>query len=139
MSHAVPRLEQIQVAASAAILFLYFFTKPEVDMPTYLVVFGVWAASMAGDLWLTLANRTYIAKHERSIILAFAYRHLPGRYAAALAMLAESLCVVLFPAMLFGFDLTYSVPIAYFFSMLHAFAIRGNERFVEKMRGGRGS
>ena len=127
-------------AAGAAILFLYLFQRPEADFTTSCIILGIWASSMLADLGATFANRPYIPRYERSMVLLFAYRRFqPGR-AMVLTVAVEAACVALLPtAVTLGPDLASSCAVAYLFSLLHAAAIGKNERFVRSMAGSRGA
>ena len=98
---------------------------------TSVLIFGIWTASMILDLQVTFANESLIVRHERSLILSFAYGRFSRNFAMFLAVLAESSCVVFFPLMIaFEVDVGISAAIAYFFTLLHIVAVYGNERFA---------
>ncbi len=83
------------------------------------------------DLQVTFARKSYIPKHESSIVLSFAYRKFPPAVAALLTAGIESACVLFLPVVFFfGTDIGGSTIIAYFFALLHAVAVPANEKFV---------
>ena len=123
-------------ACLATLLFLFFFFRPQIDAASAVLVFGIWAATMARDLHLTFAHESLIPGHERSIVLSFGYGRLPRAGAVLLAVAAESACIVLAPVcILFEADAGASAAVAYAFAVLHACAIRSNEEFVGGVRG----
>ena len=126
--------QNILVSVSAIFLFLYFFQRPEVDVLVPILIFGIWSAAMMLDLQITFANEFHIARHEQSIILAFAYGKFSRNFAIFLTVLIELSCVVFFPLVIvFEMDAGISAAIAYFFTLLHIIATYGNERFVKKI------
>ena len=126
--------QRVLVVASAGILFLYFFLRPDVDYITSALIFGMWTASMMLDLQITFANESYIPRHERSLVLSFVYGKFSRNNLAMLfVVMIESFCVMLMPAIIvLDIDVGASIAIAYFFALLHIVAINSNETFVRR-------
>ena len=122
--------QNILVIASALLLFLYFFTRPEIDTMTFVIVITLWLISMIWDIKITLQHdESFIKKYEQSMVLVFLYSRYSRGMTFILVMLAEASCVVFLPLLIF-FDITHGVIIAYFLSLLHACALYGNEKFT---------
>jgi len=131
---APDRVQKAAVASSAAVLFLYFFwggPPAGADGVSVALILALWAASMALDLHITMANGHHIRRHESSVLVRLVYGRLSDPAAAAVIIAAESACVVLLPAATtFRLDPDGSMAVAYLFCLLHACAILSNERFV---------
>ncbi len=84
------------------------------------------------DLEVTFANRSYIPRHEQSILLLFAYKKFSTSRAIAFIVIIETVCVIGLPAMItFDFN-TASFAVAYLFSLLHVLGANNNEGFIKK-------
>ncbi len=125
--------QRVLVVASAGILFLYFFLRPDVDYITSALIFGMWTASMMLDLQITFANESYIPRYERSLVLSFVYGKFSRNLAMLFVVMIESFCVMLMPAIIvLDIDVGASIAIAYFFALLHIVATNSNETFVRR-------
>lgn len=125
----------ILVIVSAVFLFLYFFLKPDIDITTSIIIFGIWSVSMIYDIHITFVNEHYIAKHERSFILSFIHKRFSHGTTMLLVMAIESVCVILLPTIIvLEFNLGQSLAVAYFFTLLHILALCSNEDFVRKSK-----
>lgn len=133
MSRIDPKDLYAMVASSTVVLFLYFFLKPEVDVTSTLLILGLWGASMTLDLSITLANKSYIIPHERSVILSYAYARFSRPVAILFVISVEFSCVVFLPGILMQFQGWEAAicAVGYFFSILHAYASWKNENFVK--------
>ena len=80
------------VGIAAGILFLYLFLNPEIDAISCVILIGIWASSMAWDLQVTFANKSYIPRYEQSFVLRFACRKFSQNRAIAVIIVIET-CV----------------------------------------------
>ncbi len=97
------------------------------------MIAGIWCASMILDLKVTFAHKSYITRHEYSLVLSFAYGRFRPPAATLLTGGIESACVLFLPVLFFfEINLGSRAAIAYFFALLHATATNSNETFVRR-------
>lgn len=122
-------------AVTAAILFFYFFLNPQPDYVTYGLTFGLWAFALYLDLSFTLEHRQYIARYEKSRILAYVYGKFSAIHAVIITVIIETSSIVLLPMLIkLEVDAAASMAVAYLFALLHCMAIISNDQFVRNIR-----
>lgn len=113
----------------AAIVVVYFYFQPEINLIFSFVFFGFWIFGFFCDACITAKNSQHIARHETNAVFALLYARF-GVKAGLVQFLIESAVIVVIPLLFIGrLDLTSSLVVAAVLGVSHLQAFYANRKF----------